>query len=57
MCVYVSVSVCVCVSWGCGRAGMAIGPCSVKRTKSVIKLEVSAVLTPLEHSCSVWGAS
>ena len=45
MCVCVSVSVCVCVSWGCGRAGMAIGPCSVKRTKSVIKLEVSAVLS------------
>ena len=39
-CVCMCLSVCVC--WGCGRAGMAMGPCSVKRTNSMMKSEVSA---------------
>ena len=50
VCVCVCACVCVCVGWGCGRAGMAMGPCSVKRTKSMIKSEVSAC-AQLLHSC------
>ena len=50
MCVCVCACVCVYVCWGCGRAGMAMGPCSIKRTKSMIKSEVSAC-AQLLHSC------